>query len=297
MAKGSFIKVGDEILGVDLPATLMTDKSIQSLLLVRQSSLSPFQALGGLRSAKSIDWFIAASNKERPLESDLLGLSKYGQYFVPFLENTEPLIHQVSFDEIARLPFASMRLLKPNLDEDKLAQWINSTELMNRRPLYYLLWSFVASEKDGLELQNRLLNKQRVWPKQEYAAIVAAYLEMNPKGLVWIENNLLQTGLLKKPDHLVQATMMAISVQGSSGQKTKQAEIIELYKRLLTKRPELAGSIASDLNQWQRWEMTPQMIQLLKSEQALSFQQRYSVILFLQRSTHPDAKKALASLS
>jgi hypothetical protein len=62
------------------------------------------------------------------------------------------------------------------------------------------------------------------------------------------------------------------------------------------KRPELTSNIVADLNQWQRWEFTSNFIQMLKSEQNLSFQQRYSVILFLQRSTNPEAKKALASL-
>lgn len=297
VARGSSVKSGDELSGVDIPAPLLIDKSFTSVLVVRQSSLSPYQLIGGLKSSKNFDWFLSASAKERPVETDLVALGKYGQFFVPYLENSEPLMHQVAFDEVSRLPFGAMRLLKANLNEGKLASWINNTDLMSRRPLYYLLWGFVASDKESIELENRLLNKQRIWPKQEYAAIVAAYLELNPsKGISWVESNLLPNGSSKKPDHLVQATMMAISVQGSSGQKVKQSEIIDLYKRLLVKRPELTSSIVGDLNQWQRWEFTPNLIQMLKSEQNLSFQQRYSVILFLQRSTNPEAKKALASL-
>lgn len=298
VARGGAVKVGAELSDVEIPAPLFIDKSFTSVIVIRQSSLSPYQLIGGLHSNKNFDWFVQASAKAKPAENDLLGLSKYGQFFIPYLESSEPLMHNVAFDEISRLPFASMRLLKSNLDEKKLTEWINNTNLMSRRPLYYLLWGFVATEKEIKELENRLLNKQRIWPKQEYAAIVAAYLELNPvKGLAWVELNLLASGANKKPDHLVQATMMALSVHGSGASSAaKQNEIIELYRRLIQKRPDLISYVVADLNQWQRWEFTPYFIQVLKSEATLTFQQRYSVIMFLQRSNHPEAKKALASL-
>ena len=225
-------------------------------------------------------------------------------FFVPDLENTEPLVAQAASDEIALAPYGAMRTLRPHLDAKKLLDWIETPSLSSlrlalraaRRPLYAMLLGIAGDPSTAAVVESKLLSGSRTDNLADVAGLFAALLELRGNAAVtWIERHYLTD--TKRTDTEIQAAISALSVQGNDGMRVGRDRVVQAYATLLRHNPARSGWAASDLASWGRWEFGEDYLAVLKSGEPQAFASRYAVVLYLTRSPQPQTRAAYQAWS
>ena len=253
-----------------------------------------WQRAGALSAARA-DWVRQLMALPDPVDpAPAQWLARLG-FFVAGLEDPQALLAEVAYAEMASAPYASLRVMAPRLDASRLMLWLDRPELKMRRPLYALLLGFVGQSAAASFLQQRMAGLRDPADMPSLSAMLAALIEIQgADGVQWLERHYL-SGPLNR-DELVPASLLALSVHGSDGQRVSQARVVQAYRYFVDQPTALAGLVASDLGNWSRWEFAPAFVHWLRSGRPQSFASRYAMVFYLMRSPRADARSALESL-
>ena len=251
--------------------------------------------VAGTLARTRVEWLLELAGMALPAQAGDAVAWKRAAWFVSGLEDAEPLIAQASFEEVASLPYAALRVLAKPLDPGRLAQWTQDVRLRTRWPLYYLLLGLTGRDSDAESLKVAILRLDPARTVAEESAMLAALLELQgDTARIWLENRYLLDS--RVPEAEVQAALLALRVQAGEGGRLSQESVVQSFGRFIQANPQRAGFVASDLGNWSRWEFAKAYADLLQSGQEQVFSSRYAMMLYLLRNPLPQAKALLQHL-
>lgn len=216
-------------------------------------------------------------------------------FFLPDLEHPVALVAQAAYDELSSAPYGAMRAAAPAFRAQTLAAWLEQASLEARHPLYALMLGFVAQEAQWQVLQQRLLKTSARASLSTTSALMAALIEARGSaGMAWVQEHYLHNG--QRSDAEVQAALLALRVHAGSGGRLSKEAAIAVARSYIAANPQRAGFVASDLGDWEAWDLSADFERLLDTDQAQVFASRYAMVLYLLRSPRADARAALERL-
>lgn len=215
---------------------------------------------------------------------------------VPYLEDPEPLAAEIAYGEFARAPYEAQRSVKPQFQAREVANWINDPKLASRRSAYTLLLGIIGTLDDASRLEQRIDAALASHDATDLAAMLAADLELRGSSRIgWIEATYFADRSRTLPE--IEAALLALSVHGGANAKVPRQRVIEAYLFFTSERKPMAGFVAPQLADWEYWDATPEFVALLEANALQDPASHFAVLTYLNRSPHPAAKAALASLA
>jgi hypothetical protein len=280
---------------------------VSHALVLTRSAVHGGWALLGILPEDRAPWLEALVRLPQADRQSTQDWVDHVQWFLPQLEDPEPLVADTAYGEIARAPYAAMRALRGRLDAARLRAWIAAPDKAARRPLYLLLLGLSGTAGDARKIEQEM-SVQRAHgrtaqtaqtaqtatvdrARPDLSALTAAALELGGSSrLAWIERE-----WLLPPDRLdaqIQQVLLALSVHGTEGGRIARDEIVQVYLRFIEQRPALGGLVAQDLAAWGVWEATPAYARAILSPQ-IPIASRVAMAQYLRVSPHPAARAAL----
>jgi hypothetical protein len=214
----------------------------------------------------------------------------------PYLESSDPLAAEIAYGEVARAPYRDLRLLKNELTAATIVRWLADPRLAARRAAYTLLLGIAGTQAASAVIEKSLEAAHRSHDASSLSALLAAALELRGTALIpWIEQNYLLDRKRTLPE--IEATLLALSVQGSADAAVPRGDIIAVYLRFIDQRKPMVGFVVADLITWQFWGATGKFVEVLKSDALKDPASRLAVINYLRQSPIPIASAELEKLS
>ncbi|MDT8992279.1 hypothetical protein RQP54_15510 [Curvibacter sp. APW13] len=216
-------------------------------------------------------------------------------FFAPDLENPVQAVAQVAYEELSNAPLGAMRSAARHFAGLPLQRWLTQPALVDRTPLYALMFGFVAPAQAAVQIQRDLLARSSRAPLAANAAWMAAVLELQGEaGLAWLVRNYLQAPA--RADDEVQAALLAMRVHVADGKRLNRSAASQAIRSFVGANPQRAGFAASDLGDWGQWDFVADFERLLDTDQPQVFASRYGMVLYMLRNPQPQAKEALERL-
>jgi hypothetical protein len=213
----------------------------------------------------------------------------------PYLEDPEPLTALIAYGEIARAPYGALRSLRPRLNAETVARWLEDPRLASRRPAYTLLLGIAGGTPDAERLEQRL---DAAWASRDatnLGAILAADLELRgPSRVAWIETKYLADRGRTMPE--IAAALQALGEHGDENGAVPRARVIQAFLLLIKELKPMAGLVAEHLADWEYWDAVAEYAALLASNVPLDPASRGAIVTYLERCPRAEAKAALAAL-
>jgi hypothetical protein len=253
-------------------------------------------ALLGALSSSRASWLQALTRRPATERRSAQDWAEHLRWFLPQLEDPEPLIAETAYAEIARAPYGMMRAVRDALDATRLRTWVDAPDKQMRRPLYLLLLGLCGDAGDARAIERELMAHQDSPPqtaraRNELSALVTAGLELGgPSRLAWIASAWL--GSTQRPEPEVQQVLLALSVHGNDGARIARQDVVQTYLRFIEQHPALGGFVAQDLALWGAWEATPAYAKAIRDTD-LPIGSRVAMAQYLRMSPHPEARPAL----
>jgi hypothetical protein len=220
------------------------------------------------------------------------GLSEQLALVLPYLEDPEPLAAEIAYGEVRRVPYAAMRALKPRLDAQRIARWIDDPGVAERRSGYLLLLGIAGGADDAARLEQRIAAAWQARSDADLAAMLAADLELRgPARVGWIEQAYLVDGNRTLPE--IKAALLALAEHGDTDAVVPRARVVEAYRLFMRVNPANAGLVALKLTFWQQWDATAEFVALLDSNSVADPAQQLAIVTFLSHSPDEAARAAL----
>ena len=274
-------------------------------LLVHNPVAAQWIALGTMR-VEHADWLrqLAATylvEGDRPLEvwprsvqpSSTLSEAGWRQRIVlvlPYLENSDALVAQIAWEELARAPYATMDVVRSRIDAKTVEGWLTDPKVMPRHAAYTLVLGFVGGPADAERLEDRV---EAAWKSHDainLGAMIAADLELRgPSRVAWVEAKYFADRTRTMPE--IEAALLALKVHGEANRTVPRARVIEAYRTFIKERPPMAGFVAQQLADWDYWDAATEYAALLASDVVKDPASHFAVVSYLQRAA--TAKAAL----
>jgi hypothetical protein len=282
----SVVEGGQPRRGAGPDASLPTGKP---LLLARSDPFPSWAILGQVDAGRS-DWLRKlAAGKPAAAMSDEDWRSRVA-LVVPYLENSEPLVAELAYGELAAAPYAAMRTAKSQLDARAIRAWLAQPKLGDRQRLYTLLLGLAGNAQDAAALEQRLEAAWRSGDATNLASMLAADLELRgAERMTWIDEKYLVDRARSTPE--IAAALQALSVHGSAGGVIPRERVIRSYRKFMKAHPEIAGYVAPDLATWQYWDAVPEYVALMKSDVQQQLPSRLATLAYLRQSPSAEARE------
>jgi hypothetical protein len=238
------------------------------------------------------------SDRARKYVPSLLDLPDDGHkrllFFQQYLEDADEMLARDAYDEFAKAPYPDIKALKPNIDHDKLIDWIQDPDIpASRRRLYLTLLGICGNSSDVTMLENLLRSDDRK-KKAGLDAMIGCYLTLKgPAGMPLIEDLFLKNDKAEYAD--TYAAIMALRFHGSETDVIPRERILQGLRHMLS-RPRLADLVIPDLARWEDWSVMNQLVELFKDADEKTSWVRVPVINYLRACPDPVAKKHIALL-
>ena len=263
-------------------------KQGKPLLLVRDDPLLAWVIVGAV-GAEHLGWLRRLAGGKPATEMSPEAWRTRVALIVPHLENSEPLVAELAYGELAAAPYAAMRTAKPSLDAPAVRRWLADPQRVAREPLYLLLLGFAGNAQDAAVLERRLEAAWRSGDATNLGSMLAADLELRGAArMPWIEANYLVDR--KRSPAEIKAALLALSVHGNANGALLRERVIQAYRVFMKARPEIAGYVAQDLAAWQYWEAVPEYVALMKSDLAQQYPSRVAALAYLRQSPSAEAR-------
>lgn len=192
-------------------------------------------------------------------------VTKRLEYFVKFLEFSDPTISNDAFAEFANAQYKDVVAIRENLPRDKLRQWISAKDTpATRVGLYGMMLGLCGDETDAKRLEDKFLEKSEDF-RLGIDGVMGGYLLLKgADGLPAVE----QSKLLDKtvPFSETFAAMQALRFMWQYGDGRISPERLQAAMRLLLDRPELADLVIADLSRWRDWTVQAKLRELYGTE-------------------------------
>jgi hypothetical protein len=234
---GNTINIGD----VFRPAL----KSDKPLLLIRDNSWRQWVNFGPA-SADQAGWLRTLSRTKRTIEMKDVEWRDHVAYFLPYLENSEPIVAEIAFNEFASAPYAALRSLKARLDVTAIRSWLNDPKLAKRQPVYLLLLGIAGSEQDAKWLEDRIATARTTARSTNLSALLGAYIELRRlAGIEQVEKLYLTDSARTKQE--IEAALVALKVHGETD-TAQRDRVNEALRSFVRQNPSLAGLATAGLD-------------------------------------------------
>jgi hypothetical protein len=289
--------------------------------------------------AEKVDWSTPLPLSDKAVEyvEQLPKLPTEGaarlEFFQRYLENSDPLLRQDSYDEFARAPYDEVIALANRMDHDQLVEWISSSTIgPSRRRLYLTMLGACGDQGDLPMLEDMIFSDHReVEPgvkqlvqaglslggpialplvteivrthersrKLGLDAMIACYVKLaGPEVLPAINERFLKD--TKAEYTHTYNTLMALRFHGEETDVIPREQLLESV-RLLLDHPDFADQVIPDLARWDDWEILDRLVAMFHSADDRSFV-RQPIVTYLIVASEQEgdvgtrAKKALEEL-
>jgi hypothetical protein len=270
-------------------------QSQKPLLLVRDDAWPVWVNFGPV-SAEQAGWLRQLSTTKRTTDMTDGEWREHVAYFLPYLENPEPMVAEIAFNEFVSAPYDALRSLKPRLEVAGIRAWLNNPKLAVRRSVYLLLLGIAGTPLDALRLEGRMQLARETHNATDLAALVGADLELRgAAGVERIEKLYLTDPERAKPE--IEAALVALRVHGDPDGAVPRSRVIQAFLLFIKQQPSLAGLVAAKLAEWNYWEAAPEYTELLQSGAPQDPASRDAIIKYLQSRPTSEVKIAPGSAS
>jgi hypothetical protein len=292
--------ITDPVTGLDASSSGGSD----SCLLIHDPVAPQWIAVGTMR-AEYADWLrqLAATyliKGDRPhadwprsmRPSSALSYAGWRQRIalvLPYLENSDTLVAQIAWGELARAPYATMDVVRSRINAKMVEGWLNDPTLVSRHAAYTLLLGFVGGPA-AERLEQRLEAAWNSHDATNLAAMIGADLELRgPSRVGWVEAMYFADRTRTMPE--IEAALLALGVHGEANHTVPRERVIQAYRAFIKERPPMAGFVAQQLADWGYWDAATEYSALLASDAVKDPASHFAVINYLQRAA--AAKAAL----
>lgn len=219
--------------------------------------------------------------------------AEYAAFLLPNLRDSEPLVATMVLGELSRVPYASLRTLKPMVDAGFVRAGLDDPSL---QILFTLLFGIAAPPGSAHVIEQRLDVAQRARDATNLAALLAADLELRgAAGVSQIEKRYFADKNRSLAE--IRAALLALSAQGDADAAVPRARIIAAYRLFMKERKAMAALVAHDLAEWGYWDAGPEFVQLLKTNALPDPASRVAAYAYLAASPRADAKTAARTIA
>src|SRR4051794_16021923 len=255
-------------------------------------------------------------------------------FFQDYLEHTDPLLAQDSYDEFARAPYSELRDLKSRMKHDRVVKWVQDPEVSpSRRRLYLTMLGICGSKADvpmleamiasdfetmkpaieqmsrtalmmggpiGLPVWIDAVQQEERRKKLGLDALVACYLILRgPDGLELVENRFLKNPHAEYTH--IYSTIMALRFHGDENTGVLPKERLLASMRLLLNNQDFADQVILDLSRWEDWSVLDRIVEMFKTSDSKGYVRQPVVSYLTVASEQPGdvgtrAKAAMAEL-
>jgi hypothetical protein len=287
--------VDNTISGPVFRADAAAMQSQKPLLLVRDDAWPVWVNFGPV-SAEQAGWLRQLSATKRTTDMTDGEWREHVAYFLPYLENPEPMVAEIAFNEFVGAPYDALRSLKPRLEVAGIRAWLNNPKLAARRSVYLLLLGIAGTPLDALRLEGRMEFASETHNLTDLAALVGADLELRgAAGVERIEKLYLTDPERAKPE--IEAALVALRVHGDTDGAVPRTRVIQAFLLFIKQQPSLAGLVAAKLAEWKYWEAAPEYTELLQSGAPQDPASRDAIIKYLQSRPSSEVKITPGSAS
>jgi len=216
-------------------------------------------------------------------------------FFQQYIEDSDGMLSRDAYEEFARVPYAMVKELKPQLNHDQLVTWIKDPRVTAaHRRLYFTLLGVCGDQRDLPMLEQRLRSAD-TQSRSALDALIACYLTLRgPEGLPLIEELFLAKRSSNSGDDYagVFATIMALRFHATEGNVVPRQRVLQAFGLVLDK-PQMADLIIPDLARWQDWSHLDRLVDLFKSADPKTTYVRLQIINYVRACPLPTAKLAL----
>jgi hypothetical protein len=290
--------VGDIIADPVTSLDAVTAPGCDPCLLVRDPLAAQWTSMGAIR-AQYADWLrqlaataLAKGDRPRPTWPSIMPMSSVLSYagwrqrivlVLPYLENSEPLVAQIAWSELARAPYAVMDVARSRIDAGAVESWLDDPKLASRHAAYTLLLGFVGGPANAARLERQLEAAWNSHSTTNLAAMIGADLELRgPSRVGWIETMYFADRSRTMPE--IEAALLALDVQGEANGTVPRQRVIQAYRAFIRERPPMAGFVAPQLADWDYWDAATEYAALLKSNAIKDPASEFAVVNYLQRA-------------
>ncbi len=212
---------------------------------------------------------------------------------IPRLEDPDPMVAELAYDQIALAPYGTLPAIADQLDAAELRGFVSAPSIGSRRSIYILLLGVAGTPDDAAAIEARLDAARRTHDATDLAALLAANLELRgPDRLAWVETTYLADR--GRDISEVEAALTALSVQGDADVTVPRADVVGAFRRFIRSRPTMAGFVAPDLAHWQAWAAVPDYAALIETGAVQDPAEDFAIRAYLAHSPDPAAKAALS---
>jgi len=215
-------------------------------------------------------------------------------FFLPRLEDPDPVAAEVAYGEVAQAPYAALRAARDRPGAERIAGWLDDPGRASRAPLYTLLLGMAGGDLATARVARGVRSAAASHDATNLAALLAADLELHgATRLPAIESTYLVSGDRSVPE--VRAALLALSVQGGADEAVPRQRIVETYRNFAGTRHPLAGLAAADLRTWRAWDALPEFMALARARVPQHPTAEAALLAFLEASPSREAKSAAAN--
>jgi hypothetical protein len=250
---------------------------------------------------KSFVWSapIALTDEAKEYLGKLLALPeepvKRLAFYQSYFEHPDFLLSRDAYDEFAQAPYDEVVKLKPQIQRERLIEWINDPAIsVDRKRLYYTLVAICDVKEDAKWMETKI---RSVDEKERKAldALAAAYLSLvGADGLPVLVENYFQN---EESDYVdVYAIVGALRFHATEGKKIEPLKVADAMAKLLD-RPDLADLVIPDLARLEDWRHLDKLMKLFKqAKKPDDWLIRSPVINFMRACPLPEAEALLAEM-
>ncbi len=243
------------------------------------------------------------------------------EYFLKFLQHSDPLLAQDSYDEFARAPYADVIALKDQIDRGQLWNWIEDREVSpSRRSLFFTMLGVCGQEEDIQRLRAMMLADVRVLRSAAEATAAAGLglggaitLPIVPE-MVSMEQRRKQLGFnamvgcflkltgangldvvdecfLKDPyadPTKVYGVLIALRFLGEETTDVPQQRLLESM-RLVLDKPDFAEQAITDLARWEDWSVLERLVTMFKEAEPKTYVKE-PIVAYLDQATRQEGE-------
>jgi hypothetical protein len=282
------------------PADVRSLKTVEAPFFDDKPLGGEYMILGTEQSGLAWAPPYALTARSRKYVSEIVKLPALGNerltYFQNYFEDGEDLLKNDSYYEFALAPYAALQTMKPLMQHDKLAEWVQDPNVLVSHRRLYLTMLGVCGTAQDLPMLEKILHSDDPKFKTGLDATVACYLTIKGQdGLPLVENLFLN----KKQEEFTDifSVVMALRFLGQEDHGPISRDRLVQSMRLVLDHPRLADQAIMDLARWKDWSVMDRLVKLFTSpDQETTTWVRIPVINYLRACPLPRAKAYIEQL-
>jgi hypothetical protein len=181
-------------------------------------------------------------------------------WFVPLLGHADKRLHELAYLEIGRAPYAEIRRLAGCIPAETLQAMLDDPRYLEWRSLAILMLGESGRPVDQARVRATLTQKARLRSRLNLAAWATALVAVDGiDGIRRLETLYLSSAARHGEE--VEAVAQALSVHARAEPALREP-VVEAYRRILEKHPNMASNLVHDLIAWQRWDFAKRVEQV-----------------------------------